>query len=71
MIYIVTLCVFLIVIAIMSVGVIFGKREIKGSCGGVGGCGLCGADGDNKLDPMTGSGCKEQERAGETRQPLT
>ena len=69
MIYVVTLCIFLIVIAVMSVGVIFGKREIKGSCGGVAGCELCGDDGDNKIDSMTG--CKEQELAGETRKSLT
>ncbi len=69
MIYVVTLCIFLIVIAVMSVGVIFGKREIKGSCGGVGGCELCGDEGDNKIDPI--SGCKEQERVVETQKSVT
>lgn len=34
MYFIVTFAVMLVVIAIMAVGVIFGRRAIKGSCGG-------------------------------------
>lgn len=33
--FLVTFCFMLIVIGIMSIGVIFGRRAIKGSCGGV------------------------------------
>ena len=32
--FLITFVVMLIVIAIMSIGVIFGRRAIKGSCGG-------------------------------------
>ncbi len=48
MIFLVTLGIFLLVIAAMSVGVVFGKHEIKGSCGGLGGCDLCESDNENK-----------------------
>jgi hypothetical protein len=48
----VTLLAMLLVVTIMSVGVIFGRKPIKGSCGGVGQalgeedyvCELCGND---------------------------
>jgi hypothetical protein len=32
--FVITFAVMLVVIAIMAVGVIFGRRAIKGSCGG-------------------------------------
>lgn len=35
--FLITFGVIAVVIAIMSVGVIFGRHAIKGSCGGVGG----------------------------------
>ena len=54
-IFIITLCAFILVMFIMAVGVIFGKRQIKGSCGGLGGCDLCDSDGENKTT------CKEQK----------
>ncbi len=37
MTFLITFAVMLIVIAIMAVGVIFGRQAIKGSCGGTGG----------------------------------
>ncbi len=48
----VTLAVMLIVVIAMSVGVLFGRQPIKGSCGGVGKalaepdyqCEICGGD---------------------------
>ena len=36
--FLVTFVVMLVVIAIMAVGVIFGRGAIKGSCGGTGNC---------------------------------
>ncbi len=47
-IFIITLCVFLLVILAMSVGVIFGRQRIKGSCGGLGGCELCDSGDDQE-----------------------
>ena len=35
--FLVVLAVFLIAVALMAVGVIFGKRRIRGSCGGLAG----------------------------------
>lgn len=49
MVFGVTLVAFLLVIAGMAVGVIMGRREISGSCGGLaqnGGAGQNGADGN-------------------------
>ncbi|MDO3384213.1 (Na+)-NQR maturation NqrM [Gilvimarinus algae] len=50
--FIVALCVMLLVVAGMAVGVIFGRKPLTGSCGGVGQalgekdytCELCGGD---------------------------
>lgn len=36
--FLVTFVFMLIVIAVMAVGVIFGRNAIKGSCGGTGNC---------------------------------
>ena len=36
--FLVTFVFMLIVVAIMAVGVIFGRHAIKGSCGGTGNC---------------------------------
>lgn len=60
MIFVITLGIFILVITAMAVGVIFGKREIKGSCGGLGGCELCDSDGENKSNSLPP--CKEQEQ---------
>ncbi|WP_317928725.1 (Na+)-NQR maturation NqrM [Halioxenophilus sp. WMMB6] len=52
MIYLVTFLVMLIVVTVMSIGVIMGRKPITGSCGGVGAalkdenyvCEYCGGD---------------------------
>lgn len=54
--------VFLLVVSIMAIGVIFGRKPIAGSCGGVGAalgqanyeCELCGGD-PNKCDSTPSS----------------
>ncbi len=49
-VFIISLLVFMLVIAAMAVGVIAGRQPIKGSCGGIGAlgvdqaCGICGGD---------------------------
>ena len=48
--FLITLGFFGFFIAAMAVGVIFGKRRLKGSCGGLGGCAICGADGEEKQE---------------------
>lgn len=42
--------VLLAVIAVMSVGVVAGRRPVRGSCGGLsgGGCELCGSNCDEE-----------------------
>ncbi|HTF84043.1 MAG TPA: (Na+)-NQR maturation NqrM [Cellvibrio sp.] len=58
----VTLVFMLVVVALMSVGVIFGRKPITGSCGGVGKalgekeyvCDICGGD---------ESKCEEKQQA--------
>jgi hypothetical protein len=40
MIFIVTFFIFLLVIAAMAVGVIFGRKRIQGSCGGLSSVGI-------------------------------
>lgn len=62
---IITFLVMLGFIAIMAVGVLFGRAPIKGSCGGVGQalgekgyvCELCGND-PNKCEEETGRAAK-------------
>ncbi|MFK0569925.1 (Na+)-NQR maturation NqrM [Endozoicomonas sp.] len=56
-IMLITFCAFLVLIAAMSVGVIFANKPIKGSCGGLStlglkdGCVICG--GADKTDPLS------------------
>ncbi len=56
-----------VVVAIMAVGVMFGRQPIKGSCGGMGAvgidaaCELCGGD-PNKCET-------ELEKAGKSARP--
>jgi hypothetical protein len=64
--YIITFFLFCIVIAVMAVGVIFGNRAIKGSCGGLnaidglqGSCDICGWTGDPGTVP--GDACPDGE----------
>jgi hypothetical protein len=49
--FLATFLVMLVVIAVMAVGVIFGRNAIKGSCGGTGNC-ICSTKCDKrkKLD---------------------
>lgn len=50
MTFLLALLVFVLIITVMSVGVIFGREPIKGSCGGLGAvgidqaCEICGGD---------------------------
>ena len=59
--FLITLLVFGICILAMAVGVIFGNRRIRGSCGGVGseGCDICGADPEK--DEVSPSPCGESK----------
>jgi hypothetical protein len=65
--FFVTLLVLLIVMVGMSVGVLLGRKPLKGSCGGVGAalkeenyvCDLCGGD-PNKCD-------EEQNKSAESK----
>ena len=61
--FFITLVVFGIFILAMAVGVIFGKRRIRGSCGGVGGegCDICGAE--REKDEVSPSQCRESKEA--------
>lgn len=64
--FLVTLIVILLVIAIMAIGVMFGRRPIAGSCGGLAQLGLeCECDNPcpRKLARMRAQA--EAERAGE------
>jgi len=58
--FFITLAFFGFFIVAMAVGVIFGKRRLKGSCGGVGNCAICGNDSEEKQEenPV----CLEQNR---------
>lgn len=53
----ITLLAFLLVIAGMAVGVVMGRREIRGSCGGLGN--TAGSDGD----PPSCSLCSDPDAA--------
>ena len=69
-IFLVTLFALLFFVVAMSVGVLLGRKPLKGSCGGVGAalgeedytCDICGGD-PNKCDA-------EQEKAVEGEKPL-
>ncbi len=51
--FLITFIVFGIVLLAMAVGVIFGRRCIRGSCGGVGSCAcLDESRGENEKDPL-------------------
>jgi hypothetical protein len=67
----ITLVVLLSIIAIMSVGVMMGRKPIAGSCGGVGAalgeenyvCDICGGD-PNKCDENTATKSPESPALG-------
>ncbi len=64
-IFIFTLSALVIVVAAMSVGVIFANKPIKGSCGGMGALGI-----DTECDICGGSTAKcEEERSNVDKQP--
>ena len=48
--FLITLAFFTFFIIAMAIGVIFGKRRLKGSCGGIGNCAICGNDSEGKLE---------------------
>lgn len=64
----VTLVFMLVVVALMSVGVIFGRKPITGSCGGVGKalgekeyvCDICGGD-ESKCEEKQQAAAKTEE----------
>ena len=61
MTFVLALLVFLLIMAAMAVGVIFGRAPIKGSCGGLGAvgidqeCEICGGD-PQRCDSNTDAG---------------
>lgn len=61
MTFVLALLVFMAIVAVMAVGVIFGRAPIKGSCGGLGAvgidqdCEICGGDPqqcDSNMEPV-------------------
>ena len=58
--FLITLAFFSFFIVAMAVGVIFGKRRLKGSCGGVGNCAICGNESEKKQEKTPV--CLEQNR---------
>lgn len=49
-IFLITFAVIAVIVAIMAVGVLFGRPAIKGSCGGVGGSECLCAQGKKSCD---------------------
>ncbi len=58
--FFITLLFFATFIFAMAIGVIFGKRRLKGSCGGLGGCAICGSDGEEKQ--VDNPGCQKLDQ---------
>lgn len=66
----VALAVMLIFVALMSIGVIFGRKPLKGSCGGMGAalgekdyvCDLCGDD-ESKCEEINASKTSAEEKS--------
>jgi len=57
--FLITFAVMLVVIAIMAIGVLFGRNAIKGSCGGTGNC-ICTKKCEKRLK------LEAEQAAGET-----
>jgi len=66
----VALVVMLVFVALMSIGVIFGRKPLKGSCGGMGAalgekdyvCDLCGDD-ESKCEEINASKASTEEKS--------
>lgn len=65
----ISLIVMLIFVGLMSIGVIFGRKPLKGSCGGIGAalgekdyvCELCGDD-ESKCEEINSSKATAEEK---------
>lgn len=58
----VTAAAFAVVIGLMAVGVMLGRREIKGSCGGLGSSGVEGGESGCSLCSNPDAACRELAR---------
>jgi len=65
--FVITVVVVGIALAAMSIGVIFGREPIKGSCGGLGNiagaeCGICGAGAGDRCKRETAGALQSTDR---------
>ncbi len=58
-VFFVSLAAFLLVVGLMAVGVLMGRREIRGSCGGLGQGGDAGAESKCSLCSNPEAACRE------------
>ena len=61
-IFLISFVIFCLFLAAMAVGVIFGRRCLRGSCGGLGSCEACASDGTEsaELQPAERHGTNPQ-----------
>jgi hypothetical protein len=57
-IFLISFFIFCLFLAAMAVGVIFGRRCLRGSCGGVGNCEACS---DEKEERVNGKQVEQRE----------
>ena len=57
--FLITFVIMLVVLAVMAVGVIFGRHAIKGSCGGTGNC-ICEEKCEKKLEAELAQSNKDE-----------